>query len=249
MNGLGVFDSYSIAARLLPALIALVPVIVTTAVWTPALYDLAYGILVPSIEGALAFLLMHIARSLGQRAERRLFDKWGGKPTSRWLLRSDGKLDELTKTRYRRYLEEHIDGWEAPSQADEETDGQGAMATYDSAVRRLREATRDRRDRPHFSLVFTENVSYGFLHNLYGLKWLGALIASLCVLFCAGGLFLTVSVDGNLDSILPGAGSLVFSVGMTIVWLAFVNQRRVRGAADSYARALLAVCDSGPLRQ
>lgn len=190
---------------------------------------------------------MQIARSLGQSADRGLFDEWGGKPTSRWLLRSDGKLDELTKTRYRRYLEEHIDGWEAPSQADEETDREGAMDRYDSAIRRLREATRDRRDRPHFSLVFTENVSYGFLRNLYGLKWLGALIASLCVLFCAGGLILAASVDGDPDSILPGAGSLLFAMGMTIVWLAFVNQRRVRDAADCYARALLAVCDSGPL--
>ena len=243
------FDSYSVAARLLPALIALLPVIVTTAVWTPALYDLACGILVPSIEGALAVILMHIARSLGQSAERRLFDKWGGKPTSRWLLRSDGKLDELTKTRYRRYLEEHIAGWEAPSQADEETDRKGAMARYDSAIRRLREATRNLRDRSHFSLVFTENVSYGFLRNLYGLRWIGTLIATLCVLFCTGGLFLAASVDGDPDLILPGAGSLLFAVGMTIVWLGFVNQRRVRGAADSYARALLAVCDSGPLRQ
>ena len=52
---LGVFDGCSIAPRRLPALVALVPVVVTTAVWTPALCDLAYGILVPSIEGALAF--------------------------------------------------------------------------------------------------------------------------------------------------------------------------------------------------
>ncbi len=249
MNLLGMFDSYSIAARLLPALIALVPVIVTTAVWTPALYALAYGILVPSIECALAVLLMHIARSLGQSAERRLFVEWGGKPTSRWLLHSDDNLDEMTKARYRMYLEKHVDGWKAPSQADEETDRTGTMSTYDSAIRRLREATRDRRDRPHFNLVFTENVSYGFLRNLYGLRWVGGLIASLCAVFSAGGLFWTVSVNGDPDSILLGAGSLLFALVMMIVWLAFVNQRRVRRAADSYARALLAVCDSVPLRQ
>ena len=249
MNVLGMFDSYSIAARLLPALIALFPVIVTTAVWMPALYALAYGILVPSIECALAFLLMHIARSLGQSAELRLFDKWGGKPTSRWLLRSDGTLDELTKVRYRRYLEEHVDGWKAPSQVAEETDRKGAMSAYDSAIRWLREATRDRRGRPHFNMVFTENVSYGFLRNLYGLRWVGALIASLCVAFSTGCLFSTISVKNDLDSISVGAGSLVVLVVMTAAWLAFVKQHRVRRAADSYARALLAVCDSDPLRQ
>lgn len=31
---------------------------------------------------------MQIARSLGQSADRGLFDEWGGKPTSRWLLGS-----------------------------------------------------------------------------------------------------------------------------------------------------------------
>lgn len=249
MNLLGMFDSYSLAARFLPALIALIPVIVTTAVWTPALYDLAYGILVPSIECALAVLLMHIARSLGQSAERRLFVEWGGKPTSRWLLHSDDNLDELTKARYRRYLEKHVDGWKAPSQTDEETDRTGAMSRYESAIRRLREATRDRRDRPHFDLVFTENVSYGFLRNLYGLRWVGALIAALCAVVSAVGLFWTVSANGDPDSIPLGAGSLLFAVVMMIVWLAFVHPGRVQRAADSYARALLAVCDSGPLRR
>ena len=192
------FDSYSIAARLMPALMTLIPVIVTTAVWTPALYALAYGILLPSVECALAFLLMQIARSLGRSAERRLFDKWGGKPTSRWLLRSDGTLDELTKARYRRYLQEHIAGWEAPSQAAEETDRKGAMSKYDSAIRRLRAATRDREQ---FNLVFAENVSYGFLRNCCGLRWIGRPVALLCVMVNCVGLYLFASSAADPISI------------------------------------------------
>ena len=245
MNLLGMFDSYSIAARLMPALVAFFPVIVTTAVWTPALYDFASGILASSIACGLALLLAQIVRSLGQSAERRLFDKWGGKPTSRWLLHSDGTLDELTKARYRRYLEEHIDGWEAPSRAAEETDREGAMSTYDSAIRWLRKATRDRR---RFNLVFAENVSYGFLRNCYGLRWIGRLVALLCVVVNCVCLYCFASAAADPLSIL-GVGSLLFSGAMTIVWLAFVNQRKVRGAADSYARALLEVCDTDPLRQ
>lgn len=244
MNLLGMFDSYSIAARLLPALIALIPVIVTTAVWTPALYDLAYGVLVPGIECALAGLLMHIARFLGRKAEPKLFDKWGGIPTSRWMLRSDSSLDEMTKDRYRRYLEEHIDGWEAPSQADEEADRKGVMATYDSAVRWLRDRTRDRRQ---FNLVFTENVSYGFRRNLYGLRWIGRLVASLCVVVNSGSLYHWAGVTGGPNSIL-GIATLCFVLIMTAVWFASVNQQWVRDAADGYARTLLAACDSGRLR-
>ncbi len=244
MNLLGSFDSYSIAARLLPALIALVPVIVTTAVWTPALYDLAYGILVPSVECALAVLLMHIARYLGRKAEPNLFDHWGGIPTSRWLLRSDRSIGEQTKARYRRCLEEHIDGWEAPSQADEEADREGAMATYDSAVRWLRDRTRDRQQ---FALVFAENVSYGFRRNLYGLRWIGRLVASLCVVVNGGSLYYWAGVTGGPNSIL-GIATLSFSLIMTAVWFVAGKQQWVRDAADGYARALFAACDSGRLR-
>ncbi len=244
MNLLGMFDSYSIAARLLPALIALVPVIVTSAVWTPALYNLAYGILVPSVECALAVLLMHIARYLGRKAEPTLFDQWGGIPPSRWMLRSDSNLDDMTKDRYRTYLEEHIDGWEAPSQADEETDREGAMATYDSAVRWLRDRTRDRRQ---FNLVFAENVSYGFRRNLFGLRWVGRLVASLCVVVNGGSLYYWARVTGGPNSNL-GIATLGFSLIMTAAWFVAGKRQRVRDAADGYARALLAACDSGRLR-
>lgn len=236
-------DRYSRWARLAPALVALFPAVSTVAVWSPALYDFAIGISAMGTACGITFLLAHIARYLGRKTEPKLYCQWGGKPTSQWLLRSDRNLDEQTKARYRKLLEERVDGWEAPSQADEETGREGAMATYDSAVRWLRDRTRDRQQ---FDLVFAENVSYGFRRNLYGLRWIGRLVALLCVLV-NGGLCHRASVTGDAISVL-GLASLSFSVIMTVVWFAAVRQRWVRDAADGYARALLAACDSGRLR-
>ena len=241
----GTFDAYGRTARLTPALMTLLPAIVTAAVWTPVLYDFAVDIVATGVACGLTVPLAHWARYLGRNAERQLFQKWGGKPTSLWLLRSDSNIDELTKARYRRYLEGNVDGWKAPSQAEEETDRQGAMSTYDSAVRRLKEGSRDRRDRPHFDLVFKENVSYGFRRNTYGLRWIGRLIAMICLAVGGGSLYFSACVKGDPVSKLD-VGSLLFLLGMAVAWL-WVNQRWVRDAANGYARALLAVCDSGPL--
>ena len=244
----GTFDAYGRTARLWPALLTLLPAIVTAEVWTPALIDFTLGI--PALRtafggSAVLFAFARIARHLGRNAELRLYDQWGGKPTSLWLLRSDHNLDELTKARYRKFLEDHIEGWEAPSQADEESDRSRAMSTYDSAVRWLRERTRDRRQ---FDLVFKENVSYGFCRNAYGLRWVGGLVALLCMVVNAGGLYYSVSTEADLIPIL-GIGSLVIiSAVIALVWLFAVKQSWVHDAADGYARALLAECDSGRLR-
>lgn len=239
------FDRYSRTARLAPALCTLFPALSTAAAWSPALYDFAIGIGALGTACGVAVLLAHIARYLGRQAEPKLFCQWGGKPTSQWLLRSDTNLGAQTKDRYRTFLEDQIDGWDAPSQADEESDREDAMVTYDSAIRWLRKATRDRRQ---FNLVFTENVSYGFRRNLFGVRWIGSLVALLCAVANGGGLYWSATVNGDPMSIL-GIVSLVISVCMTIVWLAAVKQQWVRDAADGYARALLEACDSVPIRQ
>ena len=240
----GTFDAYGRTARLTPALMTLLPVIVTVAVWTPVLYDFVVDIVATGVTCGFTVPLAHWVRYFGRRAERRLYGQWGGKPTSVWLLRSDHNLDEPTKARYRKFLEDHIEGWEAPSQADEESDRNRAMSTYDSAVRWLRERTRDRRQ---FDLVFKENVSYGFRRNVYSLRWAGGPVALLCVVANSGGLYCFASTEADPNLIL-GMGSLVFSAAIAVVWLFAVKQPWVHDAADSYARALLAACDSGRLR-
>lgn len=233
-------DPYVRKTQAKPVQLTLLPVVATVAGWVTVAPPFTIVIVALATALGVAFLAAQVARYFGRRAEPKLFAAWGGKPTSQWMLRADNNLDEETKARYRAYIEQHISGWKAPSQADEEADCQTALARYDSAVRWLREQTRDRE---RFDLVFKESVTYGYRRNAYGLKWTALVLASICVLVNGGGLYYasSISVDGiSILNFVP----LVISLAAMGLWLGIVNPRWVRDAADAYARALLAVCDS-----
>ncbi len=234
------FDGYSRQARLQPELLALFPLFVTVAVWVPALYDFAAGLIGLATACGAVVYLAHLARALGRKAESRLYDAWGGKPTTLWMMHGDRTLDPQTKARYHAFLSDHITGWSAPSPDDEANNPRAAEATYDSAVRWLRERTRDRK---RYGLVFKENVSYGFRRNLYGLKPIGLTLAVLCVAGNLGALYQAVLVAGGPIPPL-GIASLALTLVAVAGWLWVVRQSWVRDGADGYARALHAACDA-----
>src|SRR5690349_2399962 len=109
-----ILDPYSIQARLQPALLTLVPIIFTAAVWYPQQYGIATGLAGVAISCGLAAFLAHLARRLGRLAEVQLFRDWGGKPTTIWLRYRDAHLDRHTKDRYRAFLQRRIPGWINP---------------------------------------------------------------------------------------------------------------------------------------
>ena len=238
------FDTYSRQARLQPALFVLFPLFVTIAIWFRSLYDMAASLVGLAVACGTIIYLAHLSRSFGRKVETRLFAEWGGKPTTTWLLNNDCNLDVHTKARYLAFFTNHVPGWTAPSQEDESTDCDAASAAYDSAVRWLREATRDQRK---FDLVFKENVSYGFRRNLYGLKKLGLVVSFTCVAGNIGAL--CYDYFSTFPKIEPaGLVSLVISVVIVAGWLVVVRQAWVKDSADSYTRALIAACDQLDLK-
>lgn len=231
------FDTYSRQARLRPALFALFPIFLSIAIWVPALYNLVAGLLSLSIACGATVYLAHLSRAFGRKIEPTLFALWGGKPTTQWLAHSDRNLDSQTKARYHAFFEANIESWKAPSPTDEREDSMAAELAYESAVRWLREVTRDR---AQFELIFNENVSYGFRRNLYGLKSLALTIGSVCLLGNGVAIFY-VLFTGTLEP--RGIASLLFNLVVILAWVLTVRESRVKDAADSYARALLAACD------
>lgn len=234
------FDAYGRKTQIKPAQLTLVPVLVTILAWVPADSRLVLSVAGLTFVFGVAALMAPLARYLGRRVEPQLYAEWGGKPTSLWMLRSDSNLENQTKERYRKYMEQRVDGWEAPSEADEETDREGALSRYDSAARWLRERTRDGQP---FSLVFKENVSYGLRRNAYGLRWFGRTLALLGVTVNLGALCYATQIEGDPISVV-GILPLLISMIWTGGWLCVVRKPWVRDAADAYARALLATCDS-----
>lgn len=238
-----VFDPYDRKARLYPALLVmLVPAIVSTLVapiFSSQLASLAS--LVITLGGLM--LLSSLSRELGKLKEPKLFEIWGGMPTTLMLLRTTSQLDKLTLDRYRKVLEEKVPGLQFPDSTREAYDPENAAATCESAAKWLCEATRDTKK---FALVFAENTNYGFRRNLLGLKPL-ALV--LCVLTLAATVLRAwLSTAGNLSAVTPQSWSavVVACIGL-VVWGCLINADFVKTTAFAYARALLATCDSPTL--
>ena len=138
-----------------------------------------------------------------------------------------------------KFLTEHILDWSAPTAEKEVENPLSTRAAYESAIRWLKEQTRNRED---FHLVYKENVAYGFRRNLYGLKEVGLSIAVTCAIGNAWTLY--AENLANLEiSRSEGFFSLILSLSFVAVWAFFVRPSWVREAADSYAKAILAACD------
>ena len=156
------------------------------------------------------------------------------------LLRASTSLDQHTLDRYRNVLAGKVSGLNFPDPSSEASDPSRAAAICESAVKWLREATRDTKK---FALVFAENTNYGFRRNLLGVKPLAVVM---CVLTLATtALHAWLSTAGNLSAITAQSWSsaVVTCIGL-VVWVSVVNADFVKTTAFAYATALLAACDS-----
>ena len=97
-------DDFEIHGRLLPAVVAMCPLIV---------YCFVKGILYEGIQNKIcytvlllvfAYLACKFIRSCGKKIERSFYEKLGGKPTTIILRFSDKTIDTVTKKRYHKIL-------------------------------------------------------------------------------------------------------------------------------------------------
>ncbi len=249
------FDSYGRQARLFPALLTLLPPLLTALAWFPALIEShsAGSLLTLSVSCGLLYALSSWTRTKGRRLEQRLVRKWGGWPTT-LLMRHSGDLNPHIRRRCHQYLSNKVPKLQFPSPEEEQDNPAAADAIYEAAIAWLRENTREKK----FAMVARENAQYGFRRNLLSLKPLGvtgctlALVcASLAVLAQYPDIGTAASEDRSRDIILyflkvepQRLASLFLDVGAIVAWLAIVTGKWVREAGFLYANALLATCDN-----
>jgi len=238
------FDTYGRNARLYPAVLLMVPLFALPGVLS-GVEKLSRGIAMGIVGVALLYALTHWVRTLGRRAEKQLLAKWGGFPTTRWLLWHDRTLDFTTKRRYHDYL--RANGLEMPSVEEERTDEAGAREKLASAVTWLRI---NRRGESH-KILHGENASYGFRRNLYGAKPVGIAISLAASGIGTWSAMVTVmqiaapTIAQALDTIpLDVRVGLTVSFVSLLIWIFVVTQHWVLEAAELYAKALLETCDS-----
>jgi hypothetical protein len=222
-------DNYSRTARLMPALLVALPISVTALAAIPVAVAWWQRIGSLLVASGVPVLATQIVRDRGRRAQEKLFAEWGGPPTTA-LLRWSGPEPKAAVQRRHELLAPLL-GHDLPDEADEARDPTAADGVYAMATTSLRERTRS----DEFSLLLTENISYGFRRNLFGCRVIGVLAA----LFSAAAAALFGWTHILLAIPMPSAIALIiFDALCLLTWWRVVTPTWVRNAADIYARRL-----------
>lgn len=238
------FDKYARNAQLKPGLLIVVPAVVTLTAFVPGALDVAKALGGVVVTVGAAFALAQMARSRGRRLEPQLYQLWGGMPSVAWLRHRDPRIDGYTKRRYHDFLASKILGWVPPTADTEAEQPSKADDAYASASRWLRENTRDA---SKFPRVADENISYGFRRNSLGSRSYGVTIAARSALAAAA---LMAMFKLYLGWPISALQILSFALDLVFLWYWFIVVKPdwVRDAADAYARALLAACETTTAR-
>jgi hypothetical protein len=219
------FDAYSVRARLQPAFLAVLPVVLNAyLLWNlPGLSR----ILPIFVAAGGTFFLANLVRSRGLTVQDMLVRQWDGLPTTRALrLRTPGNavLRERRRTRM-----EALTDLRLPSSEEETADPQAADEHYETAIKVLITKVREKPD--IFPRVHEENTHYGFRRNLYSLKPLALVVLAIAVISCV-----TAGIREGLTSNLMVAGTV--DMLALLAWLMVINREWVRQAGERYAERL-----------
>lgn len=233
------FDAYAVRARLFPAIIAAAPALAALALlfsWG----SLGLSNAIASIAMlVLMFAIADFSRARGRKLEVKLYAKHGGLPSITMFRRSDETIDDGLKDRYRAFLAKQL-GVEAPSAEMESLDKTAADGFYAQCGAWLRQNTRDTK---RFSILFGENITYGFRRNLLGVKTLSLGLNGIVVLVCAFMLWrLAFEIANPLASKVTVV--LVIAAAHAAYMLFAVSQNAVWDASRAYGRELILSCES-----
>lgn len=243
------FDRYTILARIMPGFAALTPAIIY--VYLQYNFFNINGVGIASIFIiAVITLIARISRDLGKKREDKLFKEMGAPPTTILLRYSDSEIDCLTKDRYHLFLNNNIPNLNLPLNLNDELeDIVGNDEKYTSAIRWLRNKTRNKKDYP---LVFKDNVNYGFVRNLYGLKssslllYTGLFILELirCLNIKSKEAFILLLSKGFINVLSQISIGLILIFFTIFIFIFYINKKMFISSAKAYARSLLEVCES-----
>lgn len=242
-----VTDPYDRRARLYPALLCLLPLFALITLLCAPNASALTGVVTLAVSCGGLFLMTNICRELGKRLEEKLFNEWGGKPTTQLLRHRDSVVDSITKRRYHAFLAAKINTV-FPDAEQEKSDPAKADQAYQSGARWLLDHTRPEAGK-QFDLLFRDNITYGFRRNALGVRPLAILVAIGCLFWTlakehvigASGKILDWSA---LTQLSPAAiASFAVSGVMLLVWILFFTKTSLRTSAFSFAQTLLRTCD------
>lgn len=180
----------------------------------------------------LSYFMGQVAADFGNRLEPKLWDSWGGPPTTRFLQHGNEEFNPVTRALVHAKLRSF--GLAIPTAAEEKADDDLGRQLYGSAVDYLRNLTRDPN---RFHLVLKANTEYGFRRNLLGLKPIGLAVTIIALAVSGWSLYFGWHTDGAIASV--ASVITLLNACVALGWLIGVRSATVRIAADRYARILL----------
>ena len=161
------FDYYELRARLIPAVILLLPVfVVTVAAAGTDILAPAAAVLSGVFLLAVIYIVGQVVGVLGRRMQKSLFAQWGGPPAVLFMRRNRGTrrcmLEQAT---------EMVLGRSLPTSEQERTDPQIADNRTDSVFNDVRAYLHGNNIPGPWRAHLAE---YGMARNVLGSAWLGA---------------------------------------------------------------------------
>lgn len=224
-------DSYDRKARLLPALLVVLPLGVLAVSAVPSIPAWWSRVLVLLVASGLPFVVVQIVRDRGWRVEPALFESWGGKPTT-VMLRWAGPQPTTAVRRRHTLIAEHL-RIQLPDVTTEQRNPAVADEAYEIATAALRERTRDV---SRFPLVTKELIAYGFRRNSFACRWLalGACVVAATLTLVLARLDL-ISLNWIRQTVL-----IAFEGAWAAAWWFICTPMWVRASGERYARQLFA---------
>ncbi|HHT9138644.1 MAG TPA: lipase family protein [Candidatus Wunengus sp. YC60] len=219
---LNIFDSYERYARLSPAILLVMPFIIACFSITPIMSGpigtklFANGLFVTS----LFIFFSNIVRGLGKRIEPKVWEQWGGPPSTRFLRKDDTTIaSEIKNKFYQKILKET--GIDLVSDLTDERIRQAFVFVKEKLRRKDKQG-----------LWIKSNKEYGFDRNLMGSRVyliISSLVASISCL-----LAICFFPNDKINLLIAAVVIAIYGVGATICgWL--ILPRLTKEVADRYA--------------
>lgn len=227
-------DKYSLNARIYPMILLFMPLVVIGVTYSIEFEAYLQILSTLGVLAALVYFMSNLGRDLGKKGEQELWNKWGGMPTAQLLSFENDQIDGITKKEYHKRLNEL-------SPIDTKPDFENAefstlLVIYRFWTKFLISKTRDTKK---YSLLFKENISYGFRRNTWGLRGLGISICLICLL---GNLAYNIYDAGSFNFKSFSTSFLVSEVIIFIwllIWIIVIKSNWVRIPAFAYGERLL----------
>lgn len=186
-----------------------------------------------------AFVLAQLARDAGKAIEGPLWASWGGPPTVRMLRHRDATIAPGSKSLLHRHLIELGIVDRLPSESEERQDPNRADELYRTCSDWLRRKALELQSKSPFDIVHSENISYGFRRNIFGIKPYGLAILFLALVITVAAFFFNRRPFIELCGLIIVGAYLIFGVTKTAV----------KRAADEYSKRLLDAVQAIPASQ